>query len=119
MSEAPVSFSKAANPETEIGVDLCILVNGGKIKLDMALQKDAPRTKEFLEAVDLLDDKARAGTFMPSKAARPGTEIGIVVHVHTSLGRTKLDMALQQDAPATQYFMGTVAVLLGLNQPAE
>lgn len=54
MSEAPVSFSKAANPETEIGVDLCLLVNGGKIKLDMALQKDAPATQAFMDAVAVL-----------------------------------------------------------------
>jgi hypothetical protein len=54
MSEAPVSFSKAANLETEIGVDLCILVNGGKIKLDAALPKDAPATKAFMDAVAAL-----------------------------------------------------------------
>lgn len=53
-TKTPVSFSKAANPETEIGVDLCIRVNGGVIKLDMALQKDAPSTQQFMDAVAVL-----------------------------------------------------------------
>lgn len=54
MSDAPVSFSKAANLDTQIGVDLCIMVNGGKIRLDAALEKDEPATKAFMEAVAVL-----------------------------------------------------------------
>jgi hypothetical protein len=120
MTQTLDSFAKAANPASEIGANLCIRLGKATIKLDVALPKDAPSTKEFLAAAAVLETQEAARDRISfSKAAKPDSEFGIDLRIRAPGAPKKLDIAVSKDAPATQRFMDTVAVLIGLKEIAQ
>lgn len=116
MSEAPESFAKAANPETEIGVEMCIRLGKGTIKLDMALAKNAESTTQFMKAVALLSGKEPSVPAASARTALASNEFGIKLNVGAGKNKTRRDIVISQDAPEARKFMDAVAVLIGLTQ---
>lgn len=118
MTEAPDSFARAANPETEIGVEMCIRIGKGTIKLDMALPKDAASTLQFMGAVDVLSRKMADNPASSAKTAHAESDFGIKLKTVAGKDKTVLDLAISREAVEARQFMDAVAVLIGLKEAA-